>query len=236
MKHHGQQRRYLVTGASSGIGLALVRRLVLRGDAVLSTGRRAAADLPADFPDCSYLQADLVAPASVAMLARWVTGRLDGAILNADVGYFRPLEAETAEDIAAVIVTNFTAPVALAHALYPALAATKRRLGLVGSVARKGTARMPLYAASKAAIDGFGRALAAEWRGRATMRVLHPGPTATRMAVRAGRTPDLADRLMLPPDAVEAALLAALDASRGGFRRNVSYQQVAMHRLFRGCA
>ena len=48
---------------------------------------------------------------------------------------------------------------------------------------------MPVYAASKAGLDGFGRALAEEWRGAVTVRVLHPGPVATGMAARAGRSP-----------------------------------------------
>ena len=138
----------------------------------------------------------------------------------------------TPEAIAAVFATNFAAPVALAHAVYPALAAAGGRLGLVGSVAHRGAAAMPVYAASKAALDGFGRALASEWAGRVAVRVLHPGPTATGMAVRAGRTPDIADRLMLPPDAVAAALLAAFEARGGGYRRKVSYGRVGAHRLF----
>jgi NAD(P)-dependent dehydrogenase (short-subunit alcohol dehydrogenase family) len=236
MSSNHASRRYLVTGASSGIGLALARRLAGRGAQVLCTGRRAVAGLPADFPDCAYLQADLAQPGGARRVADWAEGPLDAAILNAGAGYFRPLGAETPADIAAVIATNFAAPVALAHALYPALAVAGGRLGLVGSVARRGAAGMPVYSASKAALDGFGRALAAEWAGRVTVRVLHPGPTATGMSVRAGRMPDLADRLMLPPDLVAAALLAAFERPRGGFRRTISYPQCALHRLIRGRA
>jgi NAD(P)-dependent dehydrogenase (short-subunit alcohol dehydrogenase family) len=240
MGHSWQQRRYFVTGASSGIGLALVRRLVARRDAVFASGRRALADLPADFPDCDYLPVDLGDPAAVAQLCRkvsdWADGALDGALLNAGSGYYRPLEAETPADIAAIIATNYAAPVALAHGLFPALAEAGGWLGLVGSVARRGAAAMPVYAASKAALDGFGRALASEWAGRVPVRVLHPGPTATGMSVRAGRPADLADRLMLPPDAVAAALLAALEAPRGGWRATVSYSRVALHHLSGGRA
>jgi NAD(P)-dependent dehydrogenase (short-subunit alcohol dehydrogenase family) len=145
------------------------------------------------------------------------------------MGYFRPLIAETPFDIARTVATNVEAPVALARALYPALAAAGGRLGLVGSVARRGAAGMPVYAATKGALDGFGRALASEWQGRVAVRVLHPGPTATGMSVRAGRPADWVDRLMLNPDAVAAVLLAQMHGR--GWRRTASFGAVIMRRL-----
>lgn len=232
------QHVYLVTGASSGIGLALVRLLSSRGARVVAAGRRAWSELPAGFPDVPYLSADLTDARMAAQVVRWAVdaagGTLDRAILNAGAGYFRPIEAETATDIAAVVATNLVAPVAMAHALFPALSAAGGRLGLVGSVARRGAAGMPVYSATKAALDGFGRSLACEWQGRVVVRVLHPGPTATGMSVRAGRAPDVVDRLMMPPDLVAAAMLAGFERPRGGFRRTVSYPQVALHRVLRG--
>lgn len=225
-------RRILVTGASSGIGLALVRLLAARGDTVLASGRRPAAELPADFPDCAYLALDLSAADGPSRLADWAGTPLDAAILNAGAGHYRPLEHETPDAIAAILATNLTAPTCLAHALYPALAARGGHLGLIGSVAWKGAASMPVYAASKAALDGFGRALAAEWAGRVSVRVIHPGPTATGMSQRAGRPADWIDRIMLPPDAVARGILSALEG-RGRWRRVVSFPQV-LPRLARG--
>ncbi|SUZ31643.1 Cyclic-di-GMP-binding biofilm dispersal mediator protein [Roseibaca ekhonensis] len=222
---------WFVTGASSGLGLEMVRLLVARGAVVRATGRRAPDQLPADFPDCPYLPCDLSDPRAVAELADWATGqgRVQAAVLNAGAGYFRPLARETPEDIARVLAINLEANITLAHRLRPALAGG--RLGLVGSVAQKGAAGMPVYAASKAALDGFGRALAEEWRGAVTVRVLHPGPVATGMATRAGRTPDFADRLFLPPRRTAAALLHALEARRGADRQTVSFLRVGLHRL-----
>lgn len=221
--------RALVTGASSGVGLALVRRLAASGAEVLATGQRPAQDLPADFPDCRYLALDLAAPDARAALVAAVGGRLDLAILNAGTGYFRPLEAETPADIARTVAVNVAAPVALARALYPALALAGGRLGLVGSVARRGAAGMPVYAATKGALDGFGRALASEWQGRVTVRVLHPGPTATGMSVRAGRPADWVDRLMLDPDAVAGAMLAQMQGR--GWRRTASFGAVLARKV-----
>jgi len=222
-------RRVLVTGASSGIGLAMVRRLAAQGAEVLATGQRAQSALPADFPDCRYLPLDLTEAAGRAKLVAAAGGRLDRAVLNAGAGHYRPLASETPEAVARVMALNFATPVALARALLPALEAAGGRLGLVGSVAWKGAAGMPVYAASKGALDGFGRALASEWRGRVAVRVLHPGPTATGMSVRAGRPADWVDRLMLDPDRVAGLLLRQLEGR--GWRRRASFGAVLAGRV-----
>ncbi|CUX80354.1 MAG: putative short-chain dehydrogenase [Roseibaca calidilacus] len=227
---------WFVTGASSGLGLEMVRILAARGDTVLASGRRALAELPADFPDCAYLPCDLADLAAVMQLAEWVAGQgpLHAAVLSAGAGFYRPLAQETPDAMARVLATNLNANITLAHALHPVLSGG--RLGLIGSVAHKGAAGMPVYAASKAALDGFGRALAEEWRGRTTVRVLHPGPVATGMSARAGRNPDFADRLFLPPRQTAAALLSALGAPRGADRQTVSFLRVGLHRLVKGAA
>ena len=227
---------WFITGASSGLGLEMVRLLVAQGETVLASGRRAACDLPADFPDCAYLPCDLSDPAAVARLGAWAAGQgpLRAAVLNAGAGYFRPLAQETPDDIARVLAINLNANITLSQALHPALAGG--RLGLIGSVAHKGAAGMPVYAASKAALDGFGRALAEEWRRSITVRVLHPGPVATGMAPRAGRMPDFADRLFLPPRLTAAALLHALQAPRGADRQTVSFLRVGLQRAVRRAA
>ena len=220
------ERPVLVTGASHGVGLELVRLLRARGQDVIATGRRAQADLPADFPDCRYIRADLADPAPVLAA---IDAPLRGAILNAGVGHYRPLGHETPADIAQVLTVNLDANIALAHGLRPWL--TGGYLGLIGSVARKGAAGMPVYAASKGALDGFGRALAEEWRGQVRVRVLHPGPTATGMSERAGRAPDAMDRLFLSPQAMALSILAALERSGGADRQVISFARLGWDKL-----
>ena len=80
-------RTYFVTGASSGIGLSMVRRLKIGGAMVIGTGRRAASDLPADFPDIAYIPADLRRPGDIEALLAAVPERLDRAILMAGTGF-----------------------------------------------------------------------------------------------------------------------------------------------------
>ncbi len=233
---HGFIGTCLITGASHGLGAALACELAARGHRVLATARRAPTELPGEIAGFDYMQADLAQVDEVAALADWALaesgGRLDLALLNAGLGFYRPLQAETAADIARVLQVNLDACVHLAHALHPALSGGA--LGLVGSVAHKGAAGMPVYAASKGALDGFGRALAEEWRGEVRVRVLHPGPVATGMSERAGRPRGAIDRFFLSPRAVAAALLDALSAPRGADRQVISYLRVGRRGLWRG--
>ncbi|TVP72718.1 MAG: SDR family oxidoreductase [Rhodobacteraceae bacterium] len=222
-----RQKRYFVTGAASGLGLELLRELAARGHHVIATGRRTAAALPADFPDLPYLSCDLAQPDQARAAGEWARGQgsLDAAILNAAAGFYRPLHVETAAEMAAVLRLNLDANMILAQMLCPVLQGG--RLGLIGSVAHRGAPGMPVYAASKGALDGFGRALAEEWRGKVTVRVLHPGPVATGMSERAGRARNALDRLFLPPRAMALALIAALEARNGADRQVIAHRRVA---------
>lgn len=229
----GARPRWLLSGASSGIGLALVRLLEASGQQVVATGRRQRADLPTDFPDIAYVQADLSDAEQRTRLIGALPDALDVAVLCAGAGYYRALTDETAASISEVLAVNLTANVDLARQLYPKLHVRRGVLGLIGSVAYKGARGMPIYASTKAAFDGFGRSLRSEWADRVDVRVIHPGPTATGMAERAGLTSDFAQRLMLPVEAVSAGVL---DALRGPsrLRRTISYGSAAKWWLQRG--
>lgn len=223
---------YFVTGASSGIGLEIVRLLDARGEQVIATGRRQSADLPAGFPDVPYHVADLADVAARTRLVEALPATLDRAILCAGKGHYRALTEEVDSEMADVVEVNVRANIHLTHGLYQPLVAASGRIALVGSVARKGASTMPIYSASKAAIDGLARSLAMEWQGRITVKALHPGPTATGMSVRSGRPADFFDRIMLKPEAVASTILAMLEEN-GGYRRTISYPRILTDTLLR---
>lgn len=224
------RQSWLVTGASAGIGLAICRALHDAGHEVTGFGRRQAQDLPADFPDIAYHPVDLATAQGCQLLAARAPARLDMALLNAGIGHYRPLCRETPQAISDVLAVNLLMPMLTAQLLFELLQARRGVLGLVGSVAYRGAAGMPVYAASKAGLDGFGRSLRSEWQGRVDVRVIHPGPTATGMAGRAGLTSPLALRMMLPVAAVAAGIIDAMQG-QGRMRRRVSFGAVIRQKI-----
>lgn len=213
-------RRVLITGATSGIGLALAARNAARGDRQLLTGRRNEGDIRDLIPaEAAYARIDQTDPRAAADAVPAAVKRLgwdgiDLAILNAGSGLAADPADETAQAIRQTLDVNAVAPMLLAHSLHPLLRAAGGRLVLVGSVARRGASGFAAYAASKSALHGFGRALAEEWRGDVAVRVIHPGPTASGMHAKAGYDPGRAGRLFLPTATMAAMIERAAAGSK----------------------
>lgn len=213
------RRRILITGGTDGIGLKLAQRLAPRHDLIV-TGRRSQSEARTLIPSSAlYVQADQASPERAAteianglLKAGWT--RLDNAVLNAGIGYARAPAEETPELIAETFDVNFVAPLLQARALRPALKKAHGTLTLVGSVAHRGAPIIPSYAASKSALNGFARALRAEWRGEIAVQVLHPGPTRTAMHEKAGHDPGRAAALFLDADDMVAMMVPAIASRR----------------------
>jgi len=213
------RRRIVITGGTSGIGLELVRRLAPRHD-ILVAGRRAEVDaLPVLPAGVRYVCAPLTDPegatltiAEALLRAGWV--KLDNLVLNAGTGFAVADGIETPQQVRQTLAVNLTSSVLLARALFPWLEKAGGTLSFVGSVAHRGQGLFPAYAASKAGLDGFARALRAEWAGRVAVQVIHPGPTRTDMHEKAGHDPGRMRALFLPADRVAAMMEGAIAARR----------------------
>lgn len=180
----------LVTGASSGIGAAIVTRLL--ADQWRVTGLDLA-PAPGDAPGYAHHQLDLANAARLKDLL----GRLDDvtALVHA-AGVLRvaPLGALDADAGAAMWRLHVGAAELLADALAPRLPAGGR-IVLIGSRTASGAAGRSQYAASKAALVGLARSWAAELAPRGiTVNVIAPAATDTPMLTdraRAGVPPKL---------------------------------------------
>lgn len=208
------RRKILVTGGSSGIGLSLVSRLCQRHE-ILVTARKPGEHLTAlmdIFDHVHFLALDQSEPASIqpaleARLADLNWQALDNVILNAGTGFVGDPAAESASAIRTTLDVNLTANLAIARTVFPYLKRDNLprsggKLTVIGSTARKGSANFASYAASKAALHGFGRAIKEEWRGQVKVQVLHPGPTKTDMHAKAGLEIGMARNFFADPDAM----------------------------------
>lgn len=222
------RRTILVTGATDGIGLALVRRLAGRHD-VIATGRREPGKVRDLFPEgVHYVRADQSDPKAAAqalgrgLLERNVT-KLDHVVLNAAVGHASAPQDETPDTIRRTLDVNLAGTLAMAHILYSWLRRGNGQLTLIGSTARKGAPQLAGYAASKAGLHGLARALEEEWRGTVRVVMLHPGPTMTDMHEKAGLRLGWTRNWFIRPDDMAAMIEAAIRA--GKTPRNLSFMQ-----------
>lgn len=211
-------RRIVITGGNAGIGLALAKKLADRHH-LLITGRKSPADVAGIIPGgVRYVVADQGDPeASARALADGMGDlgwdRIDNAVLNAGVGFAAPDGFDATDAIRQTLDTNLAAAIAQARMLYPFLEKSRGTLTFVGSVAHRGSAAIPAYAASKAGLHGLARALRSEWAGRVAVQILHPGPTRTDMHEKAGYDPGRMRALFLDADDT-AKMMAAAIASR----------------------
>lgn len=195
----------LVTGGGSGIGEGIARLFVARGARVTITGRRAdkieavAKDLGAG---CRAVVGDVTVAADRArMLAAAVEhggGKLDVLVNNAGNMYRQAVAEYTEDMLRAAFETNVIAGMMLSSAAVPLLAVTQGAIFFMGSIhTRRAYPGATPYAATKAAVEGLTRVMAAEL-GPKQIRVccVLPGAVHTEINVRAGlATPkEAADR------------------------------------------
>jgi NAD(P)-dependent dehydrogenase (short-subunit alcohol dehydrogenase family) len=167
----------VVTGASSGIGAATVRRLLCDGWHVLGMSRR---DPQLDDVQFSWTPVDL---GDFDRLRRHASeiGAVDAVVHAAGLQRSAPLGALKVEDG----LDMWRIHVAAGEVLVDALAERIRdggRVVLVGSRTMTGNAGKSQYATTKSALTGMARSWAAELVDRSiTVNVVAPGPTDTPM-------------------------------------------------------
>jgi len=176
----------LVTGASSGIGLAIARRFAAEGATVYLTGRRkdaldaAVAQVGArgiaiqgdasDLGDLDRLFAEIAHR----------SGCLDIVVANAGVADYSPLGAITEEEYDRTTSINIKGTVFTVQKALPLLTAGASVMLLSSSSALRARPGLGVYAATKAAIRSLARTWAAELAGRGIrVNTLTPGPVET---------------------------------------------------------
>ncbi|CAM3352874.1 SDR family oxidoreductase [Kibdelosporangium persicum] len=181
-------KRVLVTGASKGIGLAIVRAFQAEGASVAATARRTTPEL--ESTGAAFFAADLATKDGPRQLVEAVlasTGGLDVLVNNAGGGEMPDgVLTDTFnggdEVWAAAFDLNLSAAVRVTRAALPALVATGNAavVNISSDSARRVATDTPLpYIAAKAALNAFSRVLA-ERVAASGVRVNVVSPSATR--------------------------------------------------------
>jgi len=198
-----EARTVLVTGGARGIGLACAEAFAAAGDRVAVLTRSTSTDA---FPCFACDVADQASVDEAFGKVEAELGRVEVLVANAGITRDGLLARMSADDWQAVVDTNLTGSFHVARrAIAGMMKARWGRLVFVSSVgAYVGPAGQANYAATKAGVIGFARAVAREYSGRGiTANVVTPGPIAT----------DMTDALT---DAQRELLLATVPVGRFG--------------------
>jgi NAD(P)-dependent dehydrogenase (short-subunit alcohol dehydrogenase family) len=201
--------RALVTGCSSGIGLAITEAQLAQGWQVTGISRHAPA---LEDPGFTHLAADLADPAA-ADRAFANIGPVEAAVHAAGLARLGPHDSMDLAEGALMWRLHVDTAARMIQHLAPQMP-DGGRIVLIGSRVAAGVAGRSLYAASKAALIGLSRSIAAELASRRiTVNVVAPAATDTPMLrdpARAATPPKLPPmgRLVQPEEV--AALVAFL--------------------------
>jgi NAD(P)-dependent dehydrogenase (short-subunit alcohol dehydrogenase family) len=171
----------LITGCSSGYGLATAQHFLARGWSVVATMRDPAASLLPASDQLRVLPLDVTRAESIAA-ALAEAGPLDALVNNAGIGVVGAFEATPMAHIRKVFDTNTFGTLAMVQAAIPGFRAQRR--GVIVNVTSSVTlAPMPLaaaYTASKMAIEGFSGSLAHEMAAFGVkVKLVEPGYAPT---------------------------------------------------------
>jgi NAD(P)-dependent dehydrogenase (short-subunit alcohol dehydrogenase family) len=233
MAHEAPQRdavagkRVLITGGSSGIGLACAHELTARGArvALLARGDEALEQAAAALDGAvKVLTADIVDPIAMQRAlaeAAQALGGLDAVIANAAAAVYGPFVDMSPDDYRRTIENTLLGMLNTAHAALPHLEPTSGRLVVVGSSAgRVPTPWFSAYTAAKHGVRGFVRTLQIELRALGSpvsVALVAPGAVDTPFWRRARTT----DGRAMPrvfgayrPEDVATEVVRALHGSR----------------------
>jgi 3-oxoacyl-[acyl-carrier protein] reductase len=182
----------IVTGASRGIGRAIAMTMAAQGATVVAAARGdsaagTVAEIAAAGGKADVAAADVADPAAIDALVSGTLerhGRIDILVNNAGITRDQLMLRMKRDDWDAVIATNLTAAFGLTQAvLKPMIRQRSGRIVCISSVVgQSGNAGQANYAASKAGLIGFAKAVAQEVASRSiTVNVVAPGMIETDM-------------------------------------------------------
>ncbi len=231
------QKSLLITGCSSGIGLACAHELRRQGFQILAACRKPDDVARMNTLGFTGIELDLHSPQSVEAAAqeviRLTNNRLYGIFNNGGYGVYGPLSTISRAQMEQQFSTNFFGAHQLTMLLLPAMLPhgegrivnTSSVMGLISTPGRGA------YAASKYALEAWSDALRMELRySGVKVSLIEPGPIRTRFTDNVNQTqadkpvenPGIAARFTLGPEAVVAKVRHAFESPNPRIRYPVT--------------
>jgi NAD(P)-dependent dehydrogenase (short-subunit alcohol dehydrogenase family) len=182
--------KVLIAGASRGIGLGLTRAFLERGahvHAVIRSNPNAALEQlkQQHAARLSLIVCDMTRDDAPPQVRSSIADQLDIAVFNAGVSTDASIESVSREELATLFLSNAIAPLRMARALSPAMTENSVIAFMssqMGSVELARASSMPLYGASKAALNSLVRSWSeADDKPNGCLLALHPGWVKTDM-------------------------------------------------------
>ena len=233
MTNELQDKVAVITGGSTGIGLAMAERFSSEGAHVYVTGRRqveldaAVEAIGGNATDVRSDVADLADLDALYEIVKERSGRIDVLVANAGGGSgAAPLGAITEEQVDRTFAINVKGVLFTVQKALPLLGAGTSVILMGSTNSMTGGANLSLYSAAKAAVRNFARSWIIDLKGRdIRINVLSPGPTETPGLL--GLAPPEGHKTLLdnfasmiplgrvghPEEIARAALFLASDAS-----------------------
>ena len=233
-----KQKRVIVTGGSSGIGLALARAFAAEGATVFITGRRADAleAAAASHPNLIPVVCDVTDDAQVIALKETVdaAGGADLLVNNAGIMvFFNLLDGSSLETQLHEIEVDVVGPIRMIEHFLPSLLGRDATIINVSSgIAYVPFARAPVYSGAKAFLHAYTRCLREQLRGT-SVRVVELLPPVVDTPLAEGIETPFA---RMPPEALAAALIRGLRRGNSEIAPGVSSPLRWMARLSPGLA
>lgn len=178
----------MITGCSSGFGRETAEHFLSKGWSVVATMRTPREDVLPASDRLRLLPLDVTDPGSIAAAIE-AAGDIDALVNNAGIGWMGPLEGTPEETIRDIFETNTFGTMEMVRAVVPQM--RERGTGTIVNVSSSTTLKplplLPVYTASKAAVNAFTECLALELEpfGILTRLVLPGQAPGTRFATNA---------------------------------------------------
>jgi NAD(P)-dependent dehydrogenase (short-subunit alcohol dehydrogenase family) len=208
-------KRILITGASRGIGRAIALKLGQPGNHLILHGRDKI-ELETTWSavldqggEAEVVFCDLANSAHVVQMAQLIaTSPIDILINNAGIAIVKPVSEISLEEWQRTVAVNISAPFLLTKLLSPVIPRGGSIVNILSIAAKVGFAHWSSYCMSKAALDGFAKAVREELRPMGIRVInIYPASTATDIWHHVpGEWPR--ERMMRPESVADAVAMA----------------------------